>query len=334
MLFKLYNGDKNIKIMQEIKIAQAVVASEIEGLIALNAAFEDDSSLSIAFVKALDLISATTGKIIFCGIGKSGHIAKNIASTMSSIGVSALFLHSAEAGHGDLGVIAEGDLVVLLSNSGEGQEIDLILHYCSKLATDVIGITSNPNSSLNSGSSVTLLVPKMPEAHAELPIPTVSSTIIMALGHSLVIAIAKRNQVSPAKYATYHPNGSIGMKFVQIREIMHVMDALPLVRFDADRVSTILMMTSKRMGCTGVVDNYGKLIGIITDGDLRRAFDQDFATAGDIMTQNPLCVIPDCLASTALQLMQKRMVQQLFVVDTNCVIGIVHWHDLLEYSSI
>ncbi len=325
-------------MIQEILIARDVIAKEIKGLVALDQAFAADSNtvgydFAQSFIKALDLISNTKGKLIFSGIGKSGHIAKKIASTMSSIGIASVFLHAAEAGHGDLGTIGQNDVVILLSNSGSGQEVDLILKYCNQYKIALIGMTSNPNSILCQHSLVTLLLPKMPEADDHLPIPTVSSCIFLGLGHALIVSMGKRRQVDLAKYGIHHPNGSIGMKFVKVEEIMHIGDSLPLVSFDTDKFNTILMMTTKRMGCTGVVDDSGKLIGIITDGDLRRAFHQDFATAGEIMTPNPLCINQECLANDALQLMQEKMVQQLFIVQNNHVVGIVHWHDLLEYGN-
>lgn len=313
-----------------IETAKRVISIEIQGMEALK------DKLDEKFAEAVDAILAISGRVVVSGIGKSGHIARKIASTMASTGTPALFLHPAEASHGDLGMLTMHDIVILISNSGETQELLHIIDYCKRFNIAIIGITSNANSLLFQHSNFPLLLPTSQEA-SPLNAPTTSTTMMMALGDALAIALHSWRKFTHHDFKVYHPGGNIGAKLLALNDIMHKNSELPLISSLHTAFEAMLEITSKRFGCVGVIDEAGKLMGIVTDGDLRRHIDIDMHKAKvlDIMTDNPVTAHSALFASEALNIMQTKKITQLFVIDEqSSPIGIVHIHDLLNVGVI
>jgi arabinose-5-phosphate isomerase len=311
--------------------ARAVLATEVHGLEALAAALDG------AFLRAIEVLSAISGRIVVSGMGKSGHIGRKIAATLASTGTPALFVHPAEASHGDLGMILPNDAVLALSNSGETPELADLVAHSRRFGLPLIAITRESGSALAQQADVVLLLPKVPEACPMGLAPTTSTTMQLALGDALAVALLTRRGFTAADFRQFHPGGKLGARLKRVRELMHAGPALPLVTPETRMSDALLVMTEKRFGCLGVVDAAGKLIGIITDGDLRRAMGPGLLSlpAGEIMTASPRSIGPDALAAEALHHMTDaaRPITALFVVapDTGgAPIGILHIHDLLH----
>ncbi len=305
-----------------------VLANEARGLDALAA------SLGREFVQAVELLWRLDGRVAVTGMGKSGHVARKVASTLASTGTPAYFIHPAEASHGDLGMISLRDAVLAFSNSGETDEMVSILTYCARHQVPVIGVTKNPGSFLASQSRVTLVLPDLPEACPFGSAPTTSTTMMMALGDALALCLLEAKGFTADRFHQYHPGGSLGRRLLAVRDVMHRGAEIPLVTPGQSMPEVLYTITGKSLGCTGVVDGEGRLVGIITDGDLRRHMTPDFLTltAGDIMTPRPVTVTPDTLAAQALGLMQRRSITAIFVLDPNDPrpAGIIHIHDCLR----
>ena len=301
---------------------------EAEGIRALAKLVDDN------FRKALDLLEAATGRVIVTGIGKSGYIAGKIAATLASTGTPAFYVHPAEASHGDLGMIKPQDAVIALSNSGGTAELRDILEYTRRFSIPLIAITANGGSTLAETADITLLLPSVAEACPMGLAPTTSTTASMALGDAIAIALLQRKGFSAEDYSLLHPGGRLGASLRRVSELMHTGESIPLCTPDQQMGEAIVLMTSKRFGCLGVVDDEGNLIGIITDGDLRRHMDQDLfdRTAGEVMTAAPRTIRPQALAVEALALMNDpaRPITALYVVEDAGPVGIVHIHDLLR----
>ncbi|UQZ91269.1 KpsF/GutQ family sugar-phosphate isomerase [Deltaproteobacteria bacterium Smac51] len=273
------------------------------------------------------------GRVAVTGMGKSGHVARKVAATLASTGTPAYFIHPAEASHGDLGMISPRDAVIAYSNSGETVEMTSILTFCARHHIPVIGVTKNPASFLARQSAVPLILPDIPEACPIGCAPTTSTTMMMALGDAIALCLLRAKGFTPEDFHQYHPGGRLGRKLLTVRDIMHVGDEVPLVTPERLMGDVLLTITGKSFGSTGVIDAEGRLIGVITDGDLRRHMKPDFLllTAGDIMTKNPVTIGPDILALQALGLMQKRAITTIFVVeDGSQPVGILHIHDCLR----
>ncbi|GAP24953.1 arabinose-5-phosphate isomerase KpsF/GutQ [Gluconobacter frateurii NBRC 101659] len=309
------------------------LAAERQGLEALEAAFQ--SSLGSAFIQAVDRILNCTGRLIVTGIGKSGHIGRKIQATLASTGTPSLFVHPAEASHGDLGMVAPGDLILALSNSGETAELAAILAYAAHKKLGVIAITSVETSALARASEIALVLPKAQEACPMGLAPTTSTLLQLALGDALAIALLEKRGFTANDFQTFHPGGRLGARLRPVRELMHTGDALPLGKTSLSLRSVILEMTRKAFGCMGVTDDAGVLCGLITDADLRRALhlDLDATTAEEVMNRSPITTTPATLAQDVLLLMNARSkpITSLFVVgDDGRPQGIIHLHDLLR----
>jgi arabinose-5-phosphate isomerase len=311
----------------DIDAARRVLRTEIAGLEALVAGLDG------AFSAAVGLLAKVRGRVIVSGMGKSGHVARKIAATFSSLGTPAQFVHPGEASHGDLGMIAEGDAVLALSNSGDTAELADIVGYTKRFRIPLLAMTRRTGSSLAEAADVTLLLPPSAEACPMGLAPTTSTTMMMALGDALAVALLERKGFSETDFQALHPGGQLGRQLLRVADIMHGKDAVPLVKRGTVMAEAILVMTAKSFGCVGVVDESGRLAGIVTDGDLRRHMgDAMLAAAVDeVMSARPKTIRPQALAAEALGLMNALAITSLFAVDDQRrPIGILHIHDLLR----
>jgi arabinose-5-phosphate isomerase len=284
------------------------------------------------FLKALDILFAVTGRVIVTGMGKSGHIARKIAATLASTGTPAQFVHPAEASHGDLGMVTSHDAVLALSNSGDAPELSDILGYARRWNIPVIGITMRPESALGTAADVTLVLPKTAEAGTIGHVPTTSTTMMLALGDALAVCLVERRGFSLEDFRELHPGGKLGQILVRVGNLMHVGEEVPLIGADEPMSQALLIMTAKTFGCVGVVDTAGNLVGIVTDGDLRRHMGPDLVRerVGDVMTKSPLTIRGNALAAEAVRVMNERSITSLFVTDGAKPTGIVRLHDCLK----
>lgn len=304
---------------------QRVIRREAGALEILAGALDD------SFGKAVGLLMAAKGRVIVSGMGKSGHIARKIAATFASTGTPAHFVHPAEASHGDLGMVAEGDVLIVLSNSGETTELADLLAHAKRFGIPLIGITSRDGSTVMRQASVCLLLPQVPEACEKGIVPTTSTTMTLALGDALAIALMEHRAFTPDHFRMFHPGGKLGAKLLKVRDLMH--DEPPLVAESLPMGEALLEITRRGYGVVGVTDAKGDLTGIITDGDLRRHLEGLLLhRAGEVMTPNPRTIGPDALAGEALALMNDRKITCLLVTapDTRRAIGILHVHDCLR----
>lgn len=291
-------------------------------------------TLGEAFARAVDLLFAAKGRIICTGIGKSGHVAKKIAATFASTGAPAFFVHANEASHGDLGMIADGDVILALSKSGQNQELADILAYSRRFHIPLIALTAAPDSPLGRAADVVLQLADAAEVTAEVKAPTTSTTLQIALGDALAVSLLERRGFTAKDFKTFHPGGKLGAMLRTVGDLMHGADELPLVSQDTPMTEALLVMTSKAFGIVGVTGPDGALQGVITDGDLRRHIDGLMThTAGQVMTPGPKkSAPPGMLASEALALMSDPlpMVTVLFVIDGGKPVGILRIHDLIR----
>ncbi|MDR1871883.1 MAG: KpsF/GutQ family sugar-phosphate isomerase [Deltaproteobacteria bacterium] len=289
-------------------------------------------SLADPFNRALELILAAKGRVAVTGMGKSGHIARKVAATLASTGSPAYFIHPAEAGHGDLGMLEPRlDVLLAFSNSGETLELGAILEYAARQGLPVIGVTQNAQSRLGRYSDIVLVLPKVAEA-SPLPFaPTVSTTMMLALGDALAMSLLIARGFTVEDFYQYHPQGQIGSRLMAVSDIMHSGEAMPLASPDELMSSALVTMTGKRLGCLGVVEN-GRLIGIITDGDLRRRMGPDLLVSPtkSIMTRDPISFSPQTMVAKALAVMRQKEITNAFVMaPTGEPLGVIHIHDCL-----
>ncbi len=313
----------------DLDVARAVLGTEAAALRALGAALDG------GFTRALDLLAGASGRVVVSGMGKSGHVARKIAATLASTGTPALFVHPAEASHGDLGMIVAGDVVLALSNSGETPELAAILAHARRFALPIIAVTARQGAALARAADIVLLLPRVAEACPMGLAPTTSTVMQMALGDALAVALLTRRGFTAADFRQFHPGGRLGARLRRVRDVMHEGEAMPLASPDLPMDSALLRMTEKRFGCLGVTNETGRLIGIVTDGDLRRHMGPGLLVrrVAEIMTPDPRTIAPDALAAEALHAMNARgrAITALFVVDpAGCPIGILHIHDLLR----
>jgi arabinose-5-phosphate isomerase len=314
-----------------IASARRTLGIENEALAKLIAAL--DGPLGIAFGEAVRLIKEASGRVVVTGMGKSGHIARKIAATLASTGTPAFFVHPAEASHGDLGMIARDDVIIMISNSGETAELRAILDYAKRFDVKIIGLTSRAESTLSSLSDVALCLPDAREACPIGMAPTTSTLLQLAMGDALALALLEDRGFNAAQFKTLHPGGLLGAALTHVREIMHKTPRLPLVAPHTPMAEALVIMTQKSFGCLGVVDDVGKLIGILTDGDLRRHMSRGLIDRmiADVMTRSPHTITPETLASEALEHLTTAKITALFVVDEESrPVGLVHVHDLLR----
>lgn len=322
----------------DIANAARVLEAEINGLQKLRAAIDEN------FSKAVDLIIAmkdagTPGRLIVAGIGKSGHIARKIAATMASTGTPAFFVHAGEASHGDLGMITGNDVVLLLSNSGESAELSDLIHYTRRFGVKLIAMTGGANSTLAKHADVALIIPKAPEACPNGLAPTTSTTMMLALGDALAVALLERMGLTPEQFHNFHPGGKLGQKLLKVSDLMQKFEALPLANESTSMSQALLTMTEKNMGCVIIVDAKNTPIGIITDGDLKRHMAPDLLTknAGNIMSKNPKTISHDALAVEAMNAMTKtpgHYLTSLLVTDGKQLLGLIRLQDCLQAGLV
>lgn len=314
-----------------IKAGRKVIEMEIKGLKVLA------DTLDETFVQAIEILFKTTGKVIVTGIGKSGHIGRKLAATFASTGTPSFFVHPSEASHGDLGMVAKNDTVIAISYSGESRELSDIVNYCKRFAIPLIGIVSNPESTLAKNSNVAVILPKSEEACSFGLAPTTSTTQTLALGDAIAMVLLDKKGFSRDEFRDRHPGGKLGQILIKVKDLMHKDIAMPIVTKGTLMSEALIVMTSKGLGCVGIVDNKGSLIGIITDGDLRRKMSNDLISrkVEEIMTENPKTIIQEALGAEALAMMNNYSITSLFIVDQdNKPLGIVHIHDCMRAGVV
>ena len=288
--------------------------------------------LGVAFAATVDLIRQATGRVIVTGLGKSGHVARKVASTLASTGTPAFFVHAAEASHGDLGMITPDDVIIALSWSGEQPEMKNLVNYSARFAIPMIAVTSNAESSLGEAARIVLELPKAREACPHNLAPTTSTLMQAAIGDALAIALLESRGFTALQFANFHPGGKLGAMLKRTSDLMESGDAVPLKPLGTKMSEALVEMSSKGFGCVAIVDGHGAITGIITDGDLRRKMRPDLMTAlvDDVMTKNPRTIDRDSLASEALELLYSAKITTLIVTDADKPVGIVHMHNLLR----
>jgi arabinose-5-phosphate isomerase len=294
--------------------------------------------LDESFERAVDLVSSCRGRVVVTGMGKSGIIGRKIAATLNSTGTPSLYLNPAEALHGDLGMVVSGDVVVLLSNSGRTRELVALVEPIKRLSIPLIALLGDPRSALAEAADVVLDVSVAEEACPMGLAPTASTTASLALGDALAMAVLEKKGFGADDFRTLHPNGQLGFKLMRVEDAMHRGDEIPKVRTDALMRDVIYEMSRKGLGVTSVVDGDGRLLGVISDGDLRRQLEKDdrllTRTASDCMTKNPVTVAAKEAATAALALMEKRRITSLMVPDEEGrIVGVLHLHDLWRLSE-
>jgi arabinose-5-phosphate isomerase len=313
-------------------IASGVRALETEagGVAALATAMQN--GLGPAFVAAVELIRQAKGRVIVSGMGKSGHIANKIAATLASTGTPAFFVHPAEASHGDLGMITEGDAIIALSWSGETAELKGLIDYSRRFRIPLIAVTAETGSTLGQAADVVLALPQAREACPHNLAPTTSSLMQLALGDALAIALLESRGFTALQFRDLHPGGRLGALLKFVRDLMHTGERIPTASVGTRMSEALVEMTAKGLGCVGIIDGQGKLVGIITDGDLRRHMRPDLVAqqVESLMTKTPRTVRTDQLASEVLEIMNSSKITALFVVEGGKPVGIVHMHDLLR----
>jgi len=318
---------------QNAAIASALrsLQTEMDGLARLRDAV--GNGLGAAFGAAVSLIMGVSGRVIVTGMGKSGLVARKITATLASTGTPAHFVHPGEASHGDLGMIRSEDVILALSWSGETAELSDIIAFSRRFRVGLIGITANAQSTLAREADVALVLPKAEEACPNGLAPTTSTTMQMALGDALAVALLEGRGFTPEDFRMFHPGGKLGAKLTFVKDVMHQGEAVPIVPLGASMAEAIMGMTRHGFGCVAVVDGAGRMAGIISDGDLRRHMRPDLLTlrVEDVMTKNPRTIRPESLAVDALERINSNKIMTLFVVDAReTILGIVHVHDLLR----
>ena len=311
----------------DLAVARRVMRAEIDGLEALSEA------LDTRFEEVVDTCAAARGRVIVTGIGKSGHVARKIAATLASTGTPAQFVHPVEASHGDLGMIGSDDAILALSNSGETVELADIVAYSRHFEIPLIAVTGSARSTLADAADIVILLPSTAEACPMGLAPTTSTTMMIALGDALAIALLERKGFSSADFRLFHPGGRLGRRLLRVRDIMHTKEHIPVVPLGLRMSEAILEMTARSFGCVGVCDSAGCLIGVITDGDLRRHMDPSLLlrTVGDVMHRHPKTIAASVLAMDALGLMNRFAITSLFVLEKDKrPIGFLHMHDCLR----
>ncbi len=318
MIEKLQNAD----IMNAIK----TIDIEIEAINELKNSLDDN------LTKALDMIENAKGRIILSGMGKSGHIAKKIAASLASTGTPSFFIHPAEASHGDLGMVTTDDVIIAISNSGESRELIDILNYSKRFGIKLIAITKNPESSLAKAGDIVLKLPNAKEACPLGLAPTSSTTATLVLGDVITTGMIERKGFSKTQFNERHPGGKLGSILQKVKDLMHTGNEMPILDENSGINEIILEMTSKRLGCVGFVNKNNELVGMFTDGDLRRCINQDLKNikASSIMTKNPITIQKDIFATEAIKLLNEKKITNIFITEDKKPIGVLHIHDLLQ----
>ncbi|HWK34565.1 MAG TPA: KpsF/GutQ family sugar-phosphate isomerase [Hyphomicrobium sp.] len=327
--FRTLDGGKKLSRLP-VASALRTLDLECEGLTRLREALTGD--MGRPFGEALRLLRAARGRVVVTGIGKSGHVGQKIAATFASTGRPAFFVHPTEASHGDLGMITSDDVLLALSWSGETVELKPLITYSRRYNVPLIAITSRIESALGQHSDIVLALPRSKEACPHGLAPTTSTTMQLALGDCLAMALLEAKGFTPEEFKAFHPGGSLGASLKYVADVMHTGERLPLAPDTAQMGDALVIMTQKSLGCLGIVDAKGKLVGIVTDGDLRRHMGENLVRrrAVDIMTRAPKTVKPGMLASAALEMINASRITALFVVERGKPVGVVHVHDLLR----
>ncbi|MCR4376718.1 MAG: KpsF/GutQ family sugar-phosphate isomerase [Rhodospirillales bacterium] len=314
----------------DLAAARRVLKTEQDALAALA------ESLGQPFVDALNLIEAAHGRVVVTGMGKSGHIGNKIAATLASTGQPAFFVHPGEASHGDLGMVQQDDVVIALSNSGETAELSDIIAYTRRYRIGLIGMTGRAGSTLAEAADVALVIPDSPEACSIGMAPTTSTTVMLALGDALAVCLLDRKGFTAQDFRNFHPGGKLGQRLLKVSDLMHSGVQLPLIDENAPMSEALLEMTAKSFGVVGVIDAQGDILGVITDGDLRRHMSKDLINqrAGDVMTPGGISVRSAQIASEAVAIMNERKITALFCVEDGKPLGILHIHDCLRAGVI
>ena len=325
-MITLEKKDLSQQISADKECAVKTIDMEVDTIMRLR------ESLDGNLTKALDAMQNAKGRIIITGMGKSGHIGKKIAASLASTGTPSFFVHPAEASHGDLGMITEDDVVVAISNSGESRELLDILNYCRRFGITLISITKNIDSSLGKAGDIVLLLPNNGEACLLGLAPTRSTTATLVLGDILTTCLIERKGFTKADFNDRHPGGKLGSILQRVSDLMHTGDEMPILEENSDMQRVLLEMTSKRLGCVGFINNEGKLTGMLTDGDLRRCLSAQVLEkkAIELMTKNPKTVSKDVMASSVMKIMNEKKITNIFVVENEKPIGVIHIHDLLK----
>jgi arabinose-5-phosphate isomerase len=314
----------------DLAAARRVVSFAGDAIRDLGDALNGDFSL------AIDIILAIKGRVVVSGMGKSGHVGRKIAATLASTGTPALFIHPAEASHGDLGMVTRSDGLLMLSNSGETAELSDLITHAKRISVPLIGIASKPDSALLQAADVALVLPKSREACPMGLAPTTSTTLMLVLGDALAVALMERRGFSTDQYRDLHPAGALGKALIRVSDLMHTGDEVPLVSENAAMQDLVIVLAKRRFGCVGITDKKGALIGIVTDGDLGRHMDRTLLDRrpASLMTPDPKTIATDQLAAEALTFMNEKKISQLFVLDRKSKskkpVGILHMHDILR----
>tara|TARA_B100000989_G_C19496144_1_gene452130 strand:- start:40 stop:996 length:957 start_codon:yes stop_codon:yes gene_type:complete len=293
------------------------------------------STFNNSFVKAIETIHNSKGRVIVTGVGKSAHIGNKISATLTSTGTPSYFIHATEASHGDLGSIQKNDCVIAISNSGETSELENLIQFSKRFNITLISITSNSKSALHKNSTIGILYKKPKEACPLNLAPTTSTTMAMIIGDCIAIALLELKGFKSVEFKNFHPGGNLGKDLKYISEIMHTGRKIPIAYKDEKMSKTLLTMTRKSFGCIGVIDKNKKILGIITDGDLRRKLNSKFfkKKASEVMTKNPTLAFEEMLVGEALNIMNRKKITSLFICKNKIPIGIVHIHDLLRLTN-
>lgn len=313
-----------------IESSLRTISIEADGLLALRSALQNGLGQSLA--ETARVIARSPGRVIISGMGKSGHIARKIAATLASTGTPAIFVHPGEASHGDLGMILSGDIIIAMSWSGETMELKSLVDYSRRFSVTLIAMTANSDSALGRAADIVLELPKAPEACPHGLAPTTSTLMQLALGDALAVALLENKGFSASDFKVFHPGGQLGANLKFVADIMHSGEHLPLAQRGTPMAEALVTMTEKSKGCIGITDDAGHLVGIITDGDLRRRMSADLLArkVEEIMTPAPKTVAPDMLVAKAIELINASNITALFVIDRQKPVGIVHIHDLLR----
>ncbi len=326
---KIYLNIEMNKKNKILKSAKKAFSKELASIKTLSSTFNNN------FYKAIDTINNLKGRVIVTGVGKSAHIGNKISATLTSTGTPSFFIHATEASHGDLGNIQKNDCVIAISNSGETSELNDIIQYSKRFNITLISITSNVKSSLHRNSSIGIVYKKPKEACPLNLAPTTSTSMAMIIGDCMAIALLELKGFESMHFKSIHPGGNLGKDLKYVSEIMHIKNALPISKENEKMSKALIKMTKKSFGCLGVINKNNKIVGIITDGDLRRKINSKFfdKKAHEIMTKNPTIAHKKMLVGEAINIMNDKKITSLFICEDKKPIGIVHIHDLLRLTS-
>lgn len=313
-----------------IASARRTLLAEREGLDAMLAALEN--GLGAPFTAAIDAIAAMTGRVIVTGMGKSGHVGRKLAATLASTGTAAYYVHPGEASHGDLGMIRSEDVIIALSWSGETSELSDLIAYSKRHSVTLIAVSARADSTLGRAADIALALPRAPEACPNGLAPTTSTTMQLALGDALAVALLERRGFTAHDFRSFHPGGKLGAMLKTVRDIMHTGERLPLIAEGETMDRALVIQSEKSLGCVIVTDGAGSLAGIVTDGDIRRHMANDLLRqrVAQVMTRNPMTIAPEMLLGEALEIMQNRKISALIVAEDGRPVGLVHVLDLLR----